>query len=226
MLKYSCALSGAERELAALREELAAYLLRQELEGPRKWGYGALRELSNLSSLFHLPAPRPVSAKACMEGLADAAGGRSLHARLDQAPFRPALLDTSALGVVFFNLASNACRFSPDRAADLRIAFQSGNCRITVTNRAASRPSECPSACPSDGLGLAAARAAAGRLSGSLRVLFCAGRVTAALSFPLRPAGCAPAAPAASLTDFLGDPFSPAYVGLADLGYIPGCTGQ
>ena len=125
-----------------------------------------------------------------MEGLADAAvilaaaGGRSLHARLDQAPFRPALLDTSALGVVFFNLASNAFRFSPDRAADLRIAFQSGNCRITVTNRAASRPSECPSACPSDGLGLAAARAAAGRLSGSLRVLFCAGRVTALLPPP------------------------------------------
>ena len=224
MLKYSCALSDAERELAGLREELASYLLRQELERPQRWGYAVLRELSNLSSLFHLSAPRPVSANACLEGLADAAvilsaaGGHRLHAHLGRMPLGPVLLDTAALNVAFFNLVSNACRYSPGGRADLQICHDGGICRVAVTNQAADRPS--------DGLGLAAARAAADRLSGSLRVLWCAGRVRAVLAFPLRPAGSSRGFPAASLTDFLGDPFSPAYVGLADLGYIPGCTGQ
>lgn len=214
----------AEQALAELREELAAYLLRCEWKGGRVWGYKALRELCNLSSLLDSPAPRPVSAGLCVGGMADAAvilaaaSGCGLRARLDKAPFQPVLLDPAALRTGLFNLISNACRYAPDRRAELRVAYGPAHCRIRIVNRA--------SGYPRPGLGLMAVSAAAARLSGGFRLLFCENRLTAALDFPLPAAPSAERLPSRGLAEYLGDPFSPAYVGLADLGYIPGCTGQ
>ena len=216
--------SPAERALAGLREELAAYLLRCEQERQRRWGYKALRELCNLSSLLDSPAPRPVSAGLCIGGMADAAvilaaaAGYGLRARLDSAPLQPVLLDAAALRTGLFNLIGNACRYAPDRRAELRVTYGPSRCRIRIENKAAGYPRA--------GLGLMAASAAAGRLSGGFRLLFCEDRLTAALDFPLPAAPPVESLPSCGLAGYLGDPFSPAYVGLADLGYIPGCTGQ
>lgn len=215
--------SDAERALAGVREALAAYLHRCGEGAERVWAYGALREFCNLSSLLETAAPRPVWPGACIEAAADAAvilaaaGGYRLEAGLDSAPAGPALLDAAALRTAFFNLVGNACRHASDGAARLQVTYGEGKCRIAVTNRAGGYPAAA--------LGLAAARAAAGRLSGSLRVLICGDRLTAALIFPLRPATAQPVTEIPNLVEYLGNPFSPAYIGLADLGYIPGCAG-
>ena len=217
--------SSAERALAELREAMAVYLYHCELEGQRRWAYRTLRELCNLSSLLDSPAPCPVSAGPCVGGVVDAAvvlaaaGGYGLRARVEAAPSYPVLLDPAALRAGLFNLIGNACRHAPDRQAQLWVPYSSSHCRVRIVNQAAGYPRT--------DLGLMAASAAAVRLSGGLRLLYCGGRLTAALDFPLPPAApSVPSRPSRGLAEYLGDPFSPAYIGLADLGYIPGWAGQ
>lgn len=226
MSKFAVRPSAVQSRLAELREELSLYLHRCRGRGSScRWGYGALRELSNLNALQAEAVPRPARIQELLEGmavasavLAGAAGFLLFTEGKGSPPVRPVRLDRAALHTAFFNLVGNACRYSADRAARLTVRLSPRRCVLLLENTG-----DLP---PAHGLGLSAAAAAAERMGGGLRLLGCGGRVFAGFTFPLVPAGeeSCPESPAPA--EYLADPFSPAYIYLADLGHIPGCAQQ
>ena len=223
MSEYMSKPWGIQRELSEIREALSNYLYRCRREGTNgRWGYLALRELSNLCALGAPAAVRPVLPGDSIREMAQAAAvltaaaGKLFFTELKGVfPRRPVYLDTAALRTALFNLVSNACRHG-DGAARLTVYAGPKRCILLLENRGAPPAFH--------GLGVAAAMACAARMGGGLRYLWCNQRVYAGLAFPLIPAGDGTGCEIPSAADYLADPFSPAYVGLADLGQIPGCT--